>query len=47
MRYTATEHVIVEAFGVVLEPGDTLEVRWFPGDTGYSAGVQASVDAGR
>jgi hypothetical protein len=40
LRYTATECVIIEPFGVTLSPGDTLEVRWVPGDTGYSTGVR-------
>jgi hypothetical protein len=42
LRYTATAMVIVEPFGVSLEPGDTLEVRWIPGDTGYSTSVRHS-----
>jgi len=41
LRYTATDYVTIDAFGVALRPGETLEVRWIPGDTGYSAGVHA------
>jgi len=45
LRYTATEYVIIEPFGVTLAPGDTLEVRWIPGDTGYSTGVRPQTAA--
>jgi len=36
LRYTATQFVMIEPFGVALRPGETFEVRWMPGDTGYS-----------
>jgi len=41
LRYTATEYVVIEPFGVPLRPGETLEVRWLPGDTGYSTGIRS------
>jgi len=41
LRYTATDDVIIEPFGVRLGPGETLEVRWIPGETGYSTGVRS------
>jgi len=36
LKYTAKRAVIVEPFGISLKPGETLAVRWKPGDTGYS-----------
>jgi hypothetical protein len=45
LRYTATQLVKIEAFGVVLRPGETLEVRWVPGDTAYSTGIRAPLAA--
>jgi hypothetical protein len=39
LRYTATERVMIEPFGVVLGPGESLEVGWAPGETSYTLGV--------
>jgi hypothetical protein len=40
VRYTASDDVTVEPFGIVLAQGMILEVRWPAGDTGYSVGVR-------
>ena len=41
-RYTATHSVTVRPFGIVLTPGQILEVHWRPGDTAYSFVVEES-----
>ena len=43
VRYTATDEVTVEPFGIVLTQGALLEVRWPAGDTGYSVAVRQPV----
>jgi CheY-like chemotaxis protein len=40
-RYTAGEAVVVEPFGIALSPGDSLNVTWHPGNTGYSIAVKS------
>jgi hypothetical protein len=40
VRYTATDQVTVEPFGIALVAGATLEVRWPAGDTSYSVAVR-------
>lgn len=40
VRYTATDEVTVEPFGIALAQGEILEVRWPAGDTGYSVAVR-------
>lgn len=39
-RYAATRAVVIEPFGVKLAPGDVLEVRWAPNDSGYELTVK-------
>jgi hypothetical protein len=39
-RYEAAENLVVEPFGVKLSPGDVLEVRWAPNDSGYELTVK-------
>jgi hypothetical protein len=45
LQYTATENVTIEPFGVALRPGETLEVGWLPGDTGYLTGVRPATSS--
>jgi hypothetical protein len=45
LQYTATENVTVEPFGVALHPGETLEVGWLPGDTGYRTGIRPATSS--
>jgi hypothetical protein len=40
IRYTATEAVVVEPFGLSLDAGDILDVWWQPGDTAYTLSVK-------
>jgi hypothetical protein len=42
IRYTATEAVVVEPFGLSLDAGDTLDVWWKAGDTAYTLAVTPS-----
>ncbi len=41
LRYTATEFVVIEPLGVALGPGETLEVAWVTGATGYSIRIRS------
>ena len=40
VRYTATDEVTVEPFGIALTPGATLELRWPAGETAYRVAVR-------
>jgi hypothetical protein len=45
MRYVARTEVEVEPLGVHLGPGDVLEVRWEPNQTGYTLQVLSAPTA--
>ncbi len=40
LRFVSRHEVVVEPLGVRVGPGEVLEVRWEPNETGYSVAVR-------